>query len=270
LNDPYRVLQVDPSAEPEVIEAAYRRLVRKYHPDVNSAPTAGARMKELIDAYTLVRDPARRAELDRRRAPWWRALRDWRWLVRWWRAPGSPGSPEPVRAPGPLTGSTAGPEGPECSRHRGRLAIGECRVCGGSLCATCASLVQPAGCAPCVWRRARRVQVRALAAIAGFVAAFAFVLAMAMGTLRTPVAVALVVAYLISATALGISVTAGRMWRSGWQDEPADMDLGVTFLVWIGLLIGWVGAPVLLVKMVRDVSRGGRLAARAGEALMEA
>jgi cell division protein FtsX len=121
-----------------------------------------------------------------------------------------------------------------------------------------------------VWRRARRAQIRALGAIAGFVLAFAFVLAMAMGTLQAPVAVALAAAYLISATALGVAVTAGRMWRSGWQDEPQDMDLGVTFLVWIGLLIGWVSAPVVLVKMVRDVGRGGRLAARAGEALMEA
>ena len=29
--DPYRVLQVDPLAEPEVVDAAFRRLARKYH-----------------------------------------------------------------------------------------------------------------------------------------------------------------------------------------------------------------------------------------------
>jgi hypothetical protein len=45
------------------------------------------------------------------------------------------------------------------------------------------------------------------------------------------------------------------------------MDLGVTFLVWIGLLIGWVGAPLLLVKMARDAGRAGRLAELAGQAL---
>jgi len=33
--DLYRVLQVDPSADPEVIEAAYKRLALKYHPDHN-------------------------------------------------------------------------------------------------------------------------------------------------------------------------------------------------------------------------------------------
>ena len=35
INDFYRVLQVDPAAEPEVIRAAYRALARKYHPDVS-------------------------------------------------------------------------------------------------------------------------------------------------------------------------------------------------------------------------------------------
>jgi curved DNA-binding protein CbpA len=33
--DPYKILQVDSEAEDEVIQAAYRRLARKYHPDVN-------------------------------------------------------------------------------------------------------------------------------------------------------------------------------------------------------------------------------------------
>ena len=32
--DAYKVLQVDPEAEDEVIQAAYRRLARKYHPDL--------------------------------------------------------------------------------------------------------------------------------------------------------------------------------------------------------------------------------------------
>ena len=33
--DLYKVLQVDPHAEPEVVDAAFRRMARKYHPDVN-------------------------------------------------------------------------------------------------------------------------------------------------------------------------------------------------------------------------------------------
>lgn len=65
--DLYKILQVDPSAEPEVIEAAYKRLVRKYHPDVNGAPDAHARMQELNDAYEILSDPAQRAEYDQAR-----------------------------------------------------------------------------------------------------------------------------------------------------------------------------------------------------------
>jgi hypothetical protein len=262
--NPYKVLQVDPSAEQEVIEAAYRRLVRKYHPDVNSAPAAEGRMKELIEAYAIVRDPARRAEFDRRRAPWTR----FRVRRREWTPPRS----EPASTPGrPLNGAESeSRDRPPCSRHPAWPAVGTCHVCGGALCGPCASLVQPSGCAPCVWRRARRAQVRAIGAIAGFALAFALVLATAIGTIRAPLIVALAAAYLVSATALGIAVMAGRMWRSGWQDEPRDMDLGVTFLVWVGLLIGWVGAPVLLAKMASDVGRGGRLAAIASDALMQA
>ena len=40
--DPYKVLQVDPEAEDEVIQAAYRRLARKYHPDLADTPEAAA------------------------------------------------------------------------------------------------------------------------------------------------------------------------------------------------------------------------------------
>jgi len=257
------VLQVDPSAEQEVIEAAYRRLVRKYHPDVNPAPAAEARMKALIEAYAMVRDPARRAELDRRRAPWVR-LR-----VRWPRG-WTPPRPRPPTA-SPLNGGVdAAGDGPPCLRHPGLPAVGACVICAGALCGPCASLVHPAGCASCVWRLGRRVQLRAIGAIVGFAAAFALVLAMGVATIRAPLAVSLLAAYLVSATALGITVMAGRMWRSGWHDEPRDMDLGVTFLVWVGLLIGWLGAPVLLAKMASDVGRGGRLASIASDALMQA
>ena len=66
--DLYQVLQVDPAADAEVLEAAYRRLARKYHPDVSSAPDAQTRMRELNDAYSTLRDPVRRAGYDRGRA----------------------------------------------------------------------------------------------------------------------------------------------------------------------------------------------------------
>lgn len=65
--DPYKTLQVDPEAEDEVIEAAYRRLARKYHPDVAPGPDAQDRMVRINQAWELLRDPVRRAAVDRAR-----------------------------------------------------------------------------------------------------------------------------------------------------------------------------------------------------------
>lgn len=66
--DPYKVLQVDPEAEDEVIEAAYRRLAKKYHPDVSPGPDAQERMVRINQAWELLRDPTRRAAVDRARS----------------------------------------------------------------------------------------------------------------------------------------------------------------------------------------------------------
>lgn len=66
--DPYKVLQVDPEAEEEVIEAAYRRLARKYHPDVASDPDAQERMVRINQAWEMLRDPVRRAAVDQARS----------------------------------------------------------------------------------------------------------------------------------------------------------------------------------------------------------
>jgi len=66
--DPYKVLQVDPEAEDEVIEAAYRRLARKYHPDVSSGPDAQDRMVRINQAWEMLKDPTRRAAVDRARS----------------------------------------------------------------------------------------------------------------------------------------------------------------------------------------------------------
>src|SRR5258708_37862573 len=61
----YEVLQVDRRAEPEVVEAAFRRLARKYHPDTSGLDDGGRRMMELSAAYEVLRDQARRAAYDR-------------------------------------------------------------------------------------------------------------------------------------------------------------------------------------------------------------
>ena len=66
--DPYKILQVDSEAEPEVIEAAYRRLARKYHPDVAIGPDAQGRMVRINQAWEMLKDPVSRAAVDRARA----------------------------------------------------------------------------------------------------------------------------------------------------------------------------------------------------------
>jgi len=65
--DPYRVLQVDPQADLEIIQVVYRRLARMYHPDVMPGPEAAARMTELNAAMEILSDPERRAAYDRGR-----------------------------------------------------------------------------------------------------------------------------------------------------------------------------------------------------------
>jgi curved DNA-binding protein CbpA len=71
--DPYRILQVQPDADLDVVRAAYRVLARKVHPDATKPLNAmeERRMTDLNWAYALVRDPAKRLarESDRRRAP---------------------------------------------------------------------------------------------------------------------------------------------------------------------------------------------------------
>ncbi len=65
--DPYKVLQIDPAADDEIVQVVYRRLARKYHPDVTPGPEAAARMIEINAAMELLGDPLRRAAYDRER-----------------------------------------------------------------------------------------------------------------------------------------------------------------------------------------------------------
>lgn len=62
--DYYAILQVHPRAETEVIEAAYRRLAIKYHPDINKSPEAAQRMKQINAAYEVLSDPQQRRAYD--------------------------------------------------------------------------------------------------------------------------------------------------------------------------------------------------------------
>jgi curved DNA-binding protein CbpA len=65
--DPYAVLQVVPSAEQEVVHAAFKALALKYHPDHDATRRAAGKMAELNRAYAMLRDPAGRSAYDRSR-----------------------------------------------------------------------------------------------------------------------------------------------------------------------------------------------------------
>ena len=62
--DPYKILQVDPEAEDEVIQAAYRRLAQKYHPDRAAGSEAVERMVAINAAWELIGEPDRRMAYD--------------------------------------------------------------------------------------------------------------------------------------------------------------------------------------------------------------
>src|SRR5579859_94605 len=66
--DAYEILQVHPKADLLIIQAAYRILAAKYHPDRDASPGADRRMAEINAAFELVRTEDRRNLYDKQRA----------------------------------------------------------------------------------------------------------------------------------------------------------------------------------------------------------
>lgn len=161
MEDHYRTLQIDPSAEPEIIEAAWRRLAKLYHPD--GARPNPQRMKAINAAHDVLKDPARRAAYDRQRTS--KSVRP--------AEPQRPAAPAQPRAtvdedawqewrPGQgayEVGSGSGPTAtPDiaCWQHPDQPAVVYCGSCGDPLCYGCAEQWSPPHCARCVRRHARR------------------------------------------------------------------------------------------------------------------
>ena len=63
-NSLYTLLQVLPNADPAVIEAAYKALMKKHHPDLHGGEDAERRAAEISHAFNVLRDSERRATYD--------------------------------------------------------------------------------------------------------------------------------------------------------------------------------------------------------------
>jgi curved DNA-binding protein len=62
--DYYKILGVEPTADEKAIKTAYRKLARKYHPDVSKERDAENHFKEVNEAYEALSSPEKRAEYD--------------------------------------------------------------------------------------------------------------------------------------------------------------------------------------------------------------
>ncbi|HYA41314.1 MAG TPA: DnaJ C-terminal domain-containing protein [Syntrophobacteraceae bacterium] len=75
--DYYEILGIKREAGQNDVQRAYRKLARKYHPDVNKEPDAEEKFKEINEAYEVLKDPEKRKMYDQL-GPNWKAGQDFR------------------------------------------------------------------------------------------------------------------------------------------------------------------------------------------------
>ena len=68
--DYYQTLGVARDASKDEVQKAYRKLARKFHPDVNKAEEAEAKFKEINEAYEVLKDPEKRSKYDQFGSAW--------------------------------------------------------------------------------------------------------------------------------------------------------------------------------------------------------
>jgi hypothetical protein len=246
----YEVLQVDPRAEPEIVEAAYRRLARKYHPDVSASADAERRMKEINAAYQVLRDPARRATYDREL------------LAQADRQAATAAGSRPEPADERWAAAAPADEGLlACRSHPIAVAVGVCE-CGAGLCGYCFDRFQPASCAGCLlaWASQRRREL--VMPALWFFLVLAGTITLFFGNVET-VAQTPTWALALEA-ALGYLVAS---YPSGWRvvgpvEEYEDHDDVLIALV-AAAVVGPVVAPFRMARIVWDWRQLGRLEALA-------
>jgi curved DNA-binding protein len=124
--DYYEALGVSRTADADELQEAYRRLARRYHPDVNKDPGAEERFKEVNEAYQVLSDPDTRARYDRfgpdfRRIPEGAERETAGAGFGGFRGRGPQRRPRPARPPRGSAGSRgrSGRSGPGCRGRRG-------------------------------------------------------------------------------------------------------------------------------------------------------
>ncbi|MGH7866515.1 MAG: J domain-containing protein, partial [Candidatus Dormibacteraceae bacterium] len=149
--NPHLVLGLAPTAEPEVVQGAYKALAMKYHPDRNAS--GGQRMKAINAAYEAINDPQRRREWER-----WQSKGQTREQA---------GPKEPTSSWTAPPRSSANSSSQRCRHHPYCPEQGRCSSCGAAMCKLCRGWKRSLTFGPiCLDCRAGQLEAR-LAALLG-------------------------------------------------------------------------------------------------------